>query len=383
MSADRDRDRWNRRDRHEDDRGFWERAGDEVRSWFGDEDDDRRYMEGGYRGGRGYGGEGRSREDAGYGGMRGRGDMERGRHGDYGQMARSGRGWSGGERSDWADRMDSPWRGDRSGSGAGGRYGPGFSERYGSGEWYGGEESGRSGRSDFGGSAGQGAYGIGPEGYGGAGAGRYGSMGQGGSRGRGFGRQGGREGGQSYGQQEHMGSDRYGTSWGASDWQEQSARRGGQFAGRGPSGYKRSAERITEDVNEALTWDGDVDASQIQVRVEGDEVILEGTVDSRRAKRAAEEAAERVRGVSDVHNRLRVEARQDDSGWSSVGQAGQGQSQSSRGGSGQSGQLSQSGASGSSSQRGSGQGASGSEGSAQDSSRSDAGEGSGNGSRRT
>jgi len=35
-------------------------------------------------------------------------------------------------------------------------------------------------------------------------------------------------------------------------------------------------------------------------------MTLEGTVDGRRAKRDAEEAVEHVRGVRDVHNRLRV-----------------------------------------------------------------------------
>ena len=105
-------------------------------------------------------------------------------------------------------------------------------------------------------------------------------------------------------------NDRY-QRWGASDWNEQSARRRGPHYGRGPEGYKRSAERITEDANDALTWDHDVDASKIQVSVEGDEVTLEGTVDSRRAKRAAEDAVERVRGVRDVHNRLRVQSPED------------------------------------------------------------------------
>lgn len=118
-----------------------------------------------------------------------------------------------------------------------------------------------------------------------------------------------------------------GDRWGASDWMEQAGRernarrfrdggssgrgRGsqGSFVGRGPSGYQRSTERILEDANEALTWAGDVDASDIEVSVDGGEVTLDGVVDSRRAKRAAEEAVEDVRGVRDVHNRLRVQPR--------------------------------------------------------------------------
>jgi hypothetical protein len=84
------------------------------------------------------------------------------------------------------------------------------------------------------------------------------------------------------------------------------ARRGDSHAGRGPSGYRRSADRITEDVNDHLTDDHDVDATDVRVSVENGEVTLEGTVRSRAEKRRAEEIAERVRGVRDVHNRLRI-----------------------------------------------------------------------------
>ncbi|MBC8085890.1 MAG: BON domain-containing protein, partial [Phycisphaerae bacterium] len=80
----------------------------------------------------------------------------------------------------------------------------------------------------------------------------------------------------------------------------------GQHAGRGPKGYRRDDARITEDVNEALTHDHDIDASEIEVTVSGGEVTLSGTVDSREAKRHAEDIAERVSGVSDVNNQIRV-----------------------------------------------------------------------------
>ena len=82
---------------------------------------------------------------------------------------------------------------------------------------------------------------------------------------------------------------------------------GTSHAGRGPSGYSRSAERVTEDVNEALMDDHDVDATHVRVSVEDGEVTLEGTVASRSQKRRAEDVAERCRGVRDVHNRLRIE----------------------------------------------------------------------------
>lgn len=78
------------------------------------------------------------------------------------------------------------------------------------------------------------------------------------------------------------------------------------FAGRGPSGYRRSDERIREDLNETLTWDRNVDASNIEVGVSEGIVTLSGTVATRRMKRRAEDLADTIRGVEDIHNQLRV-----------------------------------------------------------------------------
>jgi hypothetical protein len=78
------------------------------------------------------------------------------------------------------------------------------------------------------------------------------------------------------------------------------------YSGRGPKGYRRSNERITEDVCDALTRHPFIDASDITVRCEDGEVILSGTVDDRREKRLAEDAAERVSGVIEVRNEIRV-----------------------------------------------------------------------------
>jgi len=78
------------------------------------------------------------------------------------------------------------------------------------------------------------------------------------------------------------------------------------FAGRGPQGYKRSDERIAEDINEELTQDFELDASDINVEIRNGEVILKGTVPDRESKRRAEEIAERCSGVKDVMNQLRV-----------------------------------------------------------------------------
>lgn len=93
--------------------------------------------------------------------------------------------------------------------------------------------------------------------------------------------------------------------YGELNWEWEGAQRG-THAGKGPKGYRRSDERIREDVNEALERDGDLDASEITVDVKDGEVLLEGTVSDRRAKRLAEDLAEELPGVRDVHNRLRI-----------------------------------------------------------------------------
>ena len=105
-----------------------------------------------------------------------------------------------------------------------------------------------------------------------------------------------------------------------STWQEQQGYRPGSFGtggtsrgmsrgpytGRGPKGYHRSDERIEEDVNESLTRAGEIDATNIEIKVQNGVVTLTGTVDSRQAKREAEDLIEELSGVKEVENRLRV-----------------------------------------------------------------------------
>jgi osmotically-inducible protein OsmY len=93
--------------------------------------------------------------------------------------------------------------------------------------------------------------------------------------------------------------------------------------GRGPKGYTRSDERIKEDVNDRLTDDPHIDASDIEVEVKNGEVTLTGTVGSRFAKRHAEDLAERISGVKDVENRIKIRANQE-SGNRDYGNAGSG-----------------------------------------------------------
>ena len=76
--------------------------------------------------------------------------------------------------------------------------------------------------------------------------------------------------------------------------------------GKGPKSYRRSDERIREDVNDQLS-EGYLDASEVEVTVVDGVVTLSGTVNSRSDKRRAEDIAEDVRGVKNVENRLRVE----------------------------------------------------------------------------
>ncbi len=80
----------------------------------------------------------------------------------------------------------------------------------------------------------------------------------------------------------------------------------GQHRGKGPKGYRRSDERIREEVNDRLADDPHVDAREIEVTVQNGDITLTGTIDDRYAKRRAEDIVESVSGVRNVENRLRV-----------------------------------------------------------------------------
>ncbi len=110
----------------------------------------------------------------------------------------------------------------------------------------------------------------------------------------------------------------------AEDQQESGGRPAqGPYAGIGPRAFRRSPERLRELICERLTDDPDVDASDIEVHVQGDEVTLTGQVDTRSQKRAAEACTEAVAGVRDVHNRLTLRRPQqtapDAGGWQGAG----------------------------------------------------------------
>jgi osmotically-inducible protein OsmY len=97
------------------------------------------------------------------------------------------------------------------------------------------------------------------------------------------------------------------SSWFGDSDAGQRRQQDGEHRGRGPKNYQRSDERIREDINDRLTDAPYLDASEIDVEVSGREVTLTGTVDSRRAKRMAEDIAESVSGVTHLENRIRVQ----------------------------------------------------------------------------
>ena len=256
----RDEDRW-RRER-EDERGVLERAGDEVRSWFGDDEAARRRQQ------------------------------------DEGREDSSEQGWTRGRGS---GREYSPESGAEPGRGYGRR--PYGTER----GYAAGEDVGRSSRAFS------------------AGRGRAESRRE--TERPGWGRSAG-EGGRSWSERERPERSRIGEwgtapDWGTShDWGVARDDRwppGGGYAasplawaepgpytGRGPRDYRRSDDRIREDICDRLTRHGRLDATDLRVQVQNGEVTLDGTVDTRDMKRMAEDVAEDVDGVRDVVNHLKT-----------------------------------------------------------------------------
>lgn len=78
------------------------------------------------------------------------------------------------------------------------------------------------------------------------------------------------------------------------------------FLGKGPKGYRRSDERIREDVCEALMRHPGIDASEIEVEVTDSVVTLKGSVPDRWMKRASEWVIDPISGVTDVRNHLEL-----------------------------------------------------------------------------
>jgi osmotically-inducible protein OsmY len=82
--------------------------------------------------------------------------------------------------------------------------------------------------------------------------------------------------------------------------------REGEHRGKGPRNYRRSDERILDDVAETL-WDHPtLDASEIEIESQNGEVTLKGIVPDRESKRLAEDLIENIKGVTNIENRIRV-----------------------------------------------------------------------------
>jgi osmotically-inducible protein OsmY len=217
---------------------------------------------------------------------------------DQGRPAGSGRdaprGPGGGEPNHSLNRQGGP-EGQTYGEAGGYNQEPGQS--------YGGFGDGHAG----GGYGGQGSSGQGAGGYGGG-------QGYTGQTGTGYGQTAGGGYGQAHPQHEGGGQGLWGRAkhavsgvFGSGD-----APGGGAHRGRGPKGYSRSDERIQDDVNDRLTDDPFLDATHIEVGVQGGEVTLSGTVTARVDKRRAEDLADDVSGVKHVQNNLRVQEVQTD-----------------------------------------------------------------------
>jgi osmotically-inducible protein OsmY len=118
---------------------------------------------------------------------------------------------------------------------------------------------------------------------------------------------------QNYGDQNY-GDQNYGTMGRDSNFSDVNR---ADFSGRGPKNWRRSDDRIREDICETLERNPRVDASEIEVDVKDGIVTLRGAVDNRRTKRYAEECIETCSGVKDVRNELSV----DQSFWERAKQA--------------------------------------------------------------
>ena len=103
-----------------------------------------------------------------------------------------------------------------------------------------------------------------------------------------------------------FGGENFGGEGGPVDWMHPG--QPGPLAGVRPRGYKRSDDRIAEDVAERSTRHSMIDASDIHVAVKDGEVTLTGTVENRHMKRIADDEANSVWGVKDVHNQIRIKA---------------------------------------------------------------------------
>lgn len=78
------------------------------------------------------------------------------------------------------------------------------------------------------------------------------------------------------------------------------------FVGKGPRSYRRSDERIQEEVWSLLMAEQDLDLSEIEIDVKDGEVTLMGTLPERRMKYRLEDKIAQCAGVKDVLNKIHI-----------------------------------------------------------------------------
>ena len=289
----------------------FERGSDYSRSQYGqygqergEPSSGRDYGSPGY-GSQGFGGQSYGTES--YGAQRGYGSQGGGSQG-YGSQSYGSQGY--GSQQGYGSR----------GGMQGGAYG---SQQYGSQQYAQGREYGGEDYSNLRGSGTQ-AYGQGERSFGshGYGSGRDYRGYEGGEAGRqSGGRQWQRGYGEGYGLSSGYADERaYGSSYGSSGYGGSSGQgmggygssdygsSGRSYRGMGPKSYTRSDERLLEDINERLTEDDYLDASEITVRCVNGVITLEGTVSERWMKHRAEDLADASSGVKQVDNRIQVQS---------------------------------------------------------------------------
>ncbi|MEX0877028.1 MAG: BON domain-containing protein [Phycisphaerales bacterium] len=75
----------------------------------------------------------------------------------------------------------------------------------------------------------------------------------------------------------------------------------------GPKNYKRSDDRIMEDICETICQIQDLDCSDVEVEVNDCEVTIKGQVSERWMKHQLEDIADETRGVKGIENQIRVQ----------------------------------------------------------------------------
>lgn len=81
----------------------------------------------------------------------------------------------------------------------------------------------------------------------------------------------------------------------------------GRYFGRGPRNYRRSDERVSEDIHERLTAHPEIDATDVEIEVQGGVVTVTGAVEDRWTRHRVEDVIDEILGVREIDNRLRID----------------------------------------------------------------------------